>query len=181
MPRCEGVDIGMTSISLEGVLVEVPDLLTEPLASCDIYVSPDFSTGIGDDCSSNGSFGQDKLRGGLSNGLVLGPSKGLVLLCRGTAGTLGVPPFIASEVTGVVHGNILPRRRLFLALACSVFVPSALQYRSRGLIVLTLSLEVPSADLKASGASGLGSFSLGIVLVTMQPRGDAALSTVFAA
>ena len=92
--------------------------------------------GIGEYCSSKGSFALwgVSLRGGVSNGLVLGVlSKGLVLLLSGTVCNRGPSP-IRFVGNGEVWGNILPRRRLFFTLADSLFEPITLQYRSRGLI-----------------------------------------------
>lgn len=74
------------------------------LKECSL-TTPDRSTGIGEDCSSNGSsrlFLTTLRRGGLSNGLVLGPSSNGFVLCRRG----GVPPDVIVGL-GVVLGNNL--------------------------------------------------------------------------
>ena len=71
------------------------------LKECSL-ATPDLSTAIGEDCSSNGSsrLFSTLRRGGLSNGLVLGPSSNGFVLCRG-----GVPSDVID--LGVVFGNNL--------------------------------------------------------------------------
>ena len=99
---------------LEGSSIE-----SSTLKECSL-TTPDRSTGIGEDCSSNGSprlsSATTLRRGGLSNGFVLGPSsKGLVLCRRG-----GVPPVVVVGF-GVVLGNNLLIRLVVVGsgLACT--------------------------------------------------------------
>ena len=93
MPESSEVDGLGADLSIE----------SSTLKECSL-ATPDRSTGIGEDCSSNGSSrllsAITLRRGGLSNGLVLGSSSNGFILCRG-----GVPPDVVG--LGVVLGNNL--------------------------------------------------------------------------
>ena len=94
MPESSEVDGLGAELSIE----------SSTLKECSL-ATPDRSTAIGEDCSSNGSpsllSAITLRRGGLSNGFVLGPSSKGFVLFRG-----GVPPDVVVGL-GVVFGNNL--------------------------------------------------------------------------